>query len=113
MNQEDINDLLDSSKPAWLVAQNTKTENGSFCAETNNGGDYIRIINYGNDTIKLDVGHQCAKVIDAIMPVDFLIAAIVNAVDDLGIESTICNIGYNSGHTKELLNKVRKINHAS
>ena len=107
MRQEDINDLLDKTKPAWLAQQNTRSENGSIYSESNHGGDYIRIINYGNDTIRLDVGHQCAKVIDAIVPVDFLVAAIVNAVDDLGIEGTICNIGYNADYTKELLGKVR------
>lgn len=78
----------------------------SFYAEGNNGGDNIQIQSLPDGRIGLKVGHQCVYFVDAVVPVEFLTAAITYAVDKLGIDGVLRNVGWKEEYTESLLEKV-------
>lgn len=53
----------------------------SIRVEGNNGGDYIEIREREDDRIHLEVGHNCVKIIDHVVPVEFLTLALAALVD--------------------------------
>lgn len=81
--------------------------NPDFYAEGNNGGDNIQIKNLDDEKLRLKIGHCCTYSIDAVVPVEFVTAALTKAVDDAGsVEEFIKQLNWSKEYKERLLAKV-------
>jgi hypothetical protein len=61
-----------SKKTKKLSSQAYIQPDGSLYLEGNNGGDYIQITPLPDGRIHLEIGHCCVKLVNHIVPVEFL-----------------------------------------
>ena len=59
-----------------MLEPNTKT----LYLEGNNGGDYLRLESLDDGTVRVDCGHCCVPMFDAVVPVELLTTLIAQAV---------------------------------
>jgi ABC-type uncharacterized transport system auxiliary subunit len=80
----------------------------NFYAEGNNGGDYFHIQQLDSGDIHLEVGHCCVKVVDSIIPIEFLTLALSEIVvsSEGGIKQYIEGSSWSDDFKKELLSKL-------
>lgn len=75
--------------------------------EGNNGDDYIKIELLKDDTIHLEVGHCCVRMINHIVPVEFLIAILVKAVTIDSPVEAMRRVGWPKDYITELASKIK------
>lgn len=74
--------------------------------EGNGGGDNFQIELLDDGRIKLKVGHCCVYMVDHILPVEWLTAAIATALEKQGVDDIINGIGWSAKFADGLNKKV-------
>jgi len=81
--------------------------------EGNRGGDYLALTDFGSENVLLDMGHQCAVVVRKVVPVEFLVMVLTDAIDTHGgVEGAIRALGakggWNESYVDALCKRVRE-----
>jgi len=77
---------------------------------SNNGGDFIEIVEVEQGIIHLRVGSCCVMEIDSFVPVEFLTGVIHNAMMEYGdIYKIIDSFGWEDVYRAELKSRVAKV----
>lgn len=82
---------------------------GRFFTEGNNGGDYVRLRSGGaGNLVHLEVGHQCAVVVDKIVPVEVITAIFDQAVRNKdALANALRAVGWSKRFTDRLIAQIR------
>jgi hypothetical protein len=76
--------------------------------EGNNGGDYLQIEPLDDNLMRLEVGHQCARNIEHVVPVEFVTAVLTAAVlEHDGIEGAIMALDWPQEFKEKLATQVK------
>jgi len=79
-----------------------------LCLEGNGGGDYLTMEVLPDGRVSLEVGHCCVVMINHIVPVEFITAALSRAVEDNGPKEMLEQIGWSKDFTDKLTAQVER-----
>jgi hypothetical protein len=82
-----------------------------IAVEGNLAGDFLEIVDQGNDTVHIKCGHCCVIVLDAVVPVEFLTALIFQAMinHDDNISAVIDTFDWSDKYKNQLKAKVKRL----